>query len=74
MKLVCNVKSGLPPETILWKMNGSILKKGGPGRIVYQFNPNRTFHNLNVTCEIMNNVTEKPITKSIRLDIKCNII
>ncbi|CAC5361919.1 DSCAM [Mytilus coruscus] len=70
MKLVCNVESGLPPEKILWEMNGTILKIGGPRRIVYEFYPNRTIHHSNITCEVMNNVTEKPLTKSIRLDIK----
>ncbi|CAC5361915.1 unnamed protein product [Mytilus coruscus] len=70
MKLVCNVESGLPPETIWWKMNGKSLKKGGPRRIVYEFYPNRSVHYSNFTCEVMNNVTEKPLSKSIRLDIK----
>ncbi|CAC5379150.1 unnamed protein product [Mytilus coruscus] len=70
MKLVCNVESGLPPETIWWKMNGKSLKKGGPRRIVYEFYPNRSVHYSNLTCEVMNNVTEKPLSKSIRLDIK----
>lgn len=69
LQLSCNVESGIPPEIIIWKMNGIILKMGGPIRNVYAFYPQRTDHNLNLTCEVINALTKKPLLKTVRLEI-----
>lgn len=71
LKLICNVESGIPPETITWKLNKRYLKRGGPKRNIYRFVPDRTHHNSNLTCEVTNSLTKMPITKTVQLDIKC---
>lgn len=72
LQLSCNVVSGIPPEIIIWKRDGIILKIGGPLRNVYEFYPERTDNNLNLTCEVINELTKKPLTQTVRLEIKCN--
>ncbi|CAC5379149.1 unnamed protein product [Mytilus coruscus] len=70
LKLACNVESGIPPETIIWKRNRIALKIGGPKRNVYEFQLGRTDHNSNLTCEVTNNLMKIPLTKTVKLDIK----
>ncbi|XP_052080729.1 hemicentin-1-like [Mytilus californianus] len=70
LKIACNVESGSPPETIYWKQNGRIQQIGGPRRNVFQFRTNRTVHNSTLTCEVVNDITNKPLIKTVRLDIK----
>ncbi|CAC5394947.1 unnamed protein product [Mytilus coruscus] len=70
LKIACNVESGSPPETIYWKQNGRIQQIGGPRRNVFQFRTNRTVHNSTLTCEVVNDITDKPLIKTVRLDIK----
>ncbi|CAC5412468.1 NCAM [Mytilus coruscus] len=70
LKIACNVESGSPPSTILWKHNGTILKTGGPKRIIYEFRTDRTHHNAKFTCEVISNLTDEHLIKTIRLDIK----
>ncbi|VDI48726.1 Hypothetical predicted protein [Mytilus galloprovincialis] len=70
LTLDCNVESGRPPETIYWKKERTILKTGGPRRNFYTFRPGRSDHNTNLTCEVTNAVLDRPLTKTVRLDIK----
>lgn len=71
LQLSCNVESGIPPETIIWRRHGLILQIGGPQRNVYELIPNKRDHNSNLTCEVMTVSTKKPLTKTVRLEIKC---
>lgn len=72
VKLDCKVESGMPPETIIWKRDRESVKTGGPKRNVYEFQADRTYHNSNFTCEVTNNLTKMPLTKTVKLDIQCN--
>ncbi|CAC5382476.1 CADM1 [Mytilus coruscus] len=72
LKITCNVESGSLPATIFWQHNGTILKTGGPNRLMYEFRTNRTHHNSKFTCGVKSKLTDEPLTKTIRLNIKCN--
>ncbi|CAC5382477.1 unnamed protein product [Mytilus coruscus] len=70
LKIACNVESGRPPATMFWKHNGTVLKTGGPHRIIYEFRTDRTHHHSKFTCEVISNLTDEPLIKTIQLDIK----
>lgn len=74
MRLVCLVKSGKPLEELRWKTNRTIIKHGGPGKLVYSFVPKTTDHNSVYTCEAQNSYMAIPLSKSIHLNIKCKNI
>lgn len=74
MHLVCSVKSGQPLEELRWKKNRSIIRHGGPGKLVYSFVPKTTDHNSVYTCEAQNLYMAIPLFKSIHLNIKCENI
>lgn len=71
MNLSCSVDSGKPPETLTWRRDRSIVKQGGPSKIVYSFIPAKTDYNSTFTCEAKNADMKKPLTKSIHINIKC---
>ncbi|CAC5368461.1 unnamed protein product [Mytilus coruscus] len=70
LNLVCLVESGKPPEVLRWRKNGILISQGGPSKLVYSFVPMKTDHQSVFTCEAQNTDMEKPLTKSVHLNIK----
>ncbi|CAC5368456.1 unnamed protein product [Mytilus coruscus] len=70
LNLVCSVEGGKPPEVLTWRKDGRIIMQEGPSKLVYSVIPDKTDHQSVYTCEAQNTDTEKPLTKSIHLNIK----
>lgn len=68
------VESGKPPEVLRWRKDGTIVKHGGPSKLVYTFVPDKTDHKSVYSCEVQNIVMKMPLTKEIHLDIQCENI
>lgn len=74
INLTCTVKSGQPNETLTWTSQGTVLKVGGPSILTVYLIANRTDHLQHYTCLANNSAVQKPLTKTIQLDIECKFI
>lgn len=68
---ICLVKKGKPPGVLRWRKNGTIIRLGGSSKLVYSFVPNENDHQSVYSCKVQNTFMEKPLKKTIHLDIQC---
>lgn len=71
LDLICLVKSGKPPEVLTWRKNRTIIRQGGPSKLVYSFIPDKTDHQSVYSCEVQTSFMEMPLKMTIHLDIQC---
>lgn len=71
LDIVCTVNSGKPQEVLFLKENGSIVKSGTSGKIVYSFVPSREDHLKAFECSAISATLEISLTDEVILDIQC---
>lgn len=74
LDIVCTVNSGKPQEVLFLKENGSSIKTGASGKIVYSFVPSKTDNLKSFECSAVSATLQKPLTDEVILDIQCKIL
>lgn len=73
MRIVCSVKSGKPPATLLLRRNNVFVMNGTYGRIELTFKATKLDHNVKYTCEANSSLLKKPLRRNVHLNIKCKL-